>query len=151
MSSFTPIIDEKYQKYAELLLARHQLLLDGKDGDSHTEDIEDRLTELWEKLDDAQQRSLNGVSSDLNWVRRRGALPPKSRKPEEITQADRDSLATAEAGKDGHGVLHYLRVCAPVEPGEALARRRANAYAEIGFPQLASLFKDFAAELDAGR
>jgi hypothetical protein len=145
MSLLTPIVDTAYREYADLLLRRHHLLAEGKEDTAEAEAIDDRLTELWETLDEAQRSSLNGMSSDLHWVRRRGVSPPKGRKPEDVTQADREQLAQAETVKDWHAVLHHLRVCAPAMPPNLLAQLRAAAYGEIGLATFAGIFQSLGA------
>jgi hypothetical protein len=134
-----PAVDDTFRDYAELLLRRHNLLLAGKEDDAEMGEVEERLSIIWEKLSEDQRLSLNGMASDLNWVRRRGTPPPKGRKPEEVTEQDRKSLAEAEMGEDWSTVLHYLRVCAPVLDTPNLARKRAAAYAGFGFPLYAEL------------
>src|SRR5262245_56526725 len=132
MPPLTATVDETYREYAGLLLRRHHLLLEGKDDDPQTEEVEDRLSVLWEQMDEEQRRSLNGVSSDLNWVRRGGLPAPKARTPEAVGPEEQDILAAAKAGSDWHAVLHHLRVCTPVIAPEDLARRRQEAYEAIG-------------------
>jgi hypothetical protein len=67
--------DAAFRNYAELLHRRHQYLLAGREEGPEMEEIEEALSAMWETLDEAQRHSLNGIGSDLNWVRRRGAPP----------------------------------------------------------------------------
>jgi hypothetical protein len=151
MHPLAPNVDAIYRNYAELLLRRHHHRLEGRDEDQETEQLEEDLSALWEKLDEAQQRSLNGMGSDLNWVRRRGTPPPRGRRAEGVTEEDRGLLADAESRKDWHAALHYLRVCAPVLPVEDLARRRAAAYAGVGLPAYADVCRGLAGHAADGR
>jgi tetratricopeptide (TPR) repeat protein len=142
MSDFDPRMDEAFRKYAELQLFRHRLLVGKKANQPETDEIEDELTELWGSLDETQRRSLNGMSSDLNWVRRGGELPPRGRRAEEITEEDRQRLNTAINLDEWHEVLHYLRVCAAILPRDTLALRRGQAYEAIHLPGYARVFFD---------
>jgi hypothetical protein len=139
-----PNVDAAYRNYAELLLRRHGRFLDGRDEDPEMEQIEEDLSALWEKLDEAQRSSLNGMGSDLNWVRRQGTPPPRARPPEAVTEEDRRLLGDAESRKDWHAVLHYLRACAPVLAVGDLARRRVAAYSGVGLPEYADAFRGLA-------
>ena len=150
MSANVPTLDDRYRRYAELLLQYHRLLSEGKDEAAETEAVEEEMAGLWEGLDEAQRRSLAGLGSDLIWVRRGCQLPPKGRRPEEVTSEDLQALAQAEAQNDWHGLLHYLRLCSPRIPPARLASLRASAWAALQFPELASLFSDLAAVLATG-
>ena len=135
----TPVIDDLLHNYADLLLRLHSLLLADKEGDPKMDEVEDSLSIIWEKLSEAQRHSLNGMASDLNWMRRGGAPPPKGRKPEDGTDQERQLLAEAETRGDWPTALHYLRVCAPALDTQNLARRKAAAYAGLGLPVYAEL------------
>jgi hypothetical protein len=140
----SPAIDVLFRNYADLLLRRHYLLLAGKEDDPETDDVENLLAIAWDKLNELQRHSLNGMASDLNWVRRRGTPPPQGRRPDEVLEGDRQLLAEAEQAKDWLAALHYLRVCAPVLDTEDLARRRAAAYTGLGLPTFAELCRHLA-------
>jgi hypothetical protein len=147
-SPFSPILDTVYRRYADLLLRHHNLLLEGKESAPETGMIEDEMTELWERLDEMQRQSAKGMGSDLNWVRRRGEPPPKGRKAEEVTSADRRNLLAATTAKEWHAVLHYLRLCAPAILPANLAYFRASAYDAIAFPAYAAIFYQQAADFE---
>ena len=101
MPLFQPTIDAAFREYAELELRCHYLLLDGKENAPETVTAEDRMEQLWEKLDEVQHRSLSDMGSDLNWVRRKGEPPPKGRKlPEEVAETDQKELVAAIGAKD---------------------------------------------------
>jgi hypothetical protein len=144
-----PTVDAGYRNYAELLLRRHQFLSEGQEEGPEMEEIEEDLSRMWETLSEAQQRSLNGMGSDLNWVRRGGAPPPRGRPADAVSEEDRRRLSDAESRGDWHVVLHSLRVCASVLAVEDLARRRAAAYAGLGFQSYAEAFRGLVG--DAGR
>src|SRR5437867_4024333 len=136
MSDFDPTIDAAFREYADLELRRHHLILEGKENSLEIADAEVRMDELWAKLDGVQRRSVSGMASDLNWVRRDGQPPPKGRQtPEEVTAAERQELSAAMELREWHRVLHYLRLCAPTFQAALLARERGIAYAAIGFPE----------------
>jgi hypothetical protein len=146
MSPNIPTLDEGYRRYADLLLEHHRLLSEGKDDEAEIEAIEEEMTRLWERLDVPQQRSLSGLGSDLNWVRRKFASAPRGRRPEDVTPEEFQELAHAREVADWHGLLHYLRLCAPAMSPSELASLRAVAWDHIGLPQLVSVFDDVAAK-----
>jgi hypothetical protein len=148
MNPFTPTIDERYRQYAELLVRHHQLLSEGKEDADETSAVEDDMSELWERLDDRQRSSLSGLGSDLNWLRREGAPPPRARKSEDVTAADLEGLTKASQSLDWHGVLHFLRVCAPKMATLELASARTLAWERAGLPHIGKVFDAFRAELD---
>src|SRR5438876_924 len=103
MTPFQPTIDAAFREYAELELRCHYLLLDGKEYAPETVAAEDRMEELWQKLDEVQRRSLSGMGSDLNWVRRKGEPPPKGRmSPEEVAETDQQEFVAAIGSKEWH-------------------------------------------------
>ena len=147
MPSFDPTMDAAFRVSAELELRCHYLLLAGEENSPEILVAEGRMTVLWEKLDEVQRRSLNGMGSDLNWVRRKGEPPPKGRKgPEEVTDAEQQELAAAMSLKEWHKVLHFLRVCAPIFSIVKLAELRGRAYEELGLRVYASVFYGMAAD-----
>lgn len=148
MGSFTPTFDEEYRRYADLLLTHHRLLSEGEDEADETVAVEYEMTELWGRLDAVQRRSLSGLGSDLNWVRRRSSPPPRGRKPEDVTTQDSQSLDKVTKDSDWHGVLHHLRICGPLIPPFELAHRRAFAWVAVEMPPVAGVFYDFAAGLE---
>jgi hypothetical protein len=150
MSANVPAIDDGYRRYVELLLQHRHLLSQGRDESPETEAVGDEMAGLWERLDEAQRRSLAGLGSDLRWVRRGCHLPPKSWRPEEVTSGELQALAQAEKENDWHGLLHYLRLCSPRIPPARLASLRASVWAALQFPQLASRFGDLIAVLATG-
>lgn len=143
-------IDETYRAYALLLLRRHHLLLRGQEESDEAEQIESRLSDLWEKLDEPQRRSLRGISSDLNWVRRRGLPAPKGRRPEDVSEKDLIERTRLDEAQDWHSLLDKLRDCSPLEPPADLAYWRAKCYDMLRLPQVAAPFVDLAVELARG-
>jgi hypothetical protein len=115
-------------------------LAQGKDDSDEVAEVEERLGALWESLDDAQRRSLNGMASDLNWLRRRGASPPKGRSESEVTDADLHELQAARDTEDWTAILHRLRVCAPALPADLVACQRGTCYGKLGYPQISAAF-----------
>jgi tetratricopeptide (TPR) repeat protein len=142
-------MDAAFRESVELELRCHYLLLEGKENTPECLAGEDRLTVLWENLDEVQRRSLNGMGSDLNWVRRHGEPPPKGRKqPDEVTPAEQQELVATIGSKEWHKTLHYLRLCAPMIPIVTLAYLRGRVYEAIGLPNYAGVFYEQAADLD---
>ncbi|HBI42312.1 MAG TPA: hypothetical protein DDY78_05560 [Planctomycetales bacterium] len=147
MGLFTPTVDQAYLKYADLLLQHHRLLSENKDEADETMAVENEMTELWERLDAKQKRSLSGLGSDLNWIRREASPHPRGRTPEDATPLDYRALEQTKKNADWHGVLHYLRVCASKTPPLHLARLRAEAWQVVDLPAISRVFSDFAARL----
>ncbi len=147
MSLLEPILDASFRESAGLEFRRHLLLIAGKDQEPEFDLVENRMTDLWEALNGRQRQSLKGMGSDLNWIRRR-SLPPKGRKPEETTTAERRALLQTQEEKDWHGFLHALRLCAPTLAPSNLAYLRGTAYDAIDLPDFASSFYELAADLE---
>jgi hypothetical protein len=149
MSLFDPKIDAAFREYADLQFLRHHQLLEGKDNVSETVAAENRMSELWDQLDEVERQSLKGMGSDLHWVRRKGAPPPKGRKvPEEVTLPEQQELVAAMGQRQWHKILDNLRLCAPMILISAFAHLRGHAYDALGFPTYASVFYKLAADLD---
>jgi len=151
MSTNTPTVDETYRRYAELLLRHHHLLAAGREETAETDAVEEEMTQLWDQLTAAQRSSLSGLGSDLSWLRRGCAPAPRGRRAEEISADDLQDLSKAHDEGDWHGLLHCLRLCAATTPARQLAVLRASAWAALKFPNIASLFQDQAAELEASK
>jgi len=143
-----PTIDVNFCHYADLQFHRHQLLATDSEHDRTIESIEDQLTALWATLDEPQRQSLNGMSADLNWIRRNGERAPRGRRADEVADSDRLALALAIEQRDWHAILLYLRHCAAVVSPPELAQLRAEAYAQLGFPEMAEAFAAFARQLE---
>lgn len=139
MNPSSPTVDSTCRSFVELLLRRHRLLANETSDSTEIDALEERMTALWEKLDESQRQSLNGLGSDLDWARRHGAAAPKARKAEEVSETDKANLAAAEAAQDPHAILHWLRVCSPAMELKDLAQRRRRAYTWAGLPQVADV------------
>jgi tetratricopeptide (TPR) repeat protein len=148
MSSFEPKSDAEYREYVALQLHRHNLVMAGKMKEPEFDVTEERMTELWEKLDSTQRDSVKGMSSDLNWVRRKAAQAPKGRKLEDVSQNDIESLVNAIQNRDWYAVLHFLRLCRPIITVPNLARLRAEAYTHLGFDEYASALYEMGLDFD---
>ena len=144
----SPKVDSNYRMFVELQLSHCNLLAQGKDESPESEELEARMTALWRDLDDAQRKSLNGMGSDLNWLRSRGASPPKGRIAADVTEKDWADLESAQQNKDCHAILHHLRVCAPAIPQDILAHSRATCYFNLNFPEIAILFAELAVDIE---
>lgn len=141
MTPEAPVVDANYREYADLLLQRHQLLEVGNEAEA--EIIEDRLSELWEALDDARRQSLNGMASDLNWISRGGTPAPKALNKHDVTAAMKLELDNAFGRGDCHAILHHLRVVTAALRVEDIARSRFDCYQQIGLASLAHEFDNF--------
>lgn len=152
MNDFDPTMNAVFREYAELGLRRHHLLSEGKDESAEVLEAEERMDALWPRLDEVQRRSLNGMASDLNWIRRKGEPPPKGRKtPMEVSAEEQKELSAAIKAKEWHRILHYLRLCAPVFEVALLAREREIAYAAVGLPAYARVFSHGTLPLEKAR
>jgi tetratricopeptide (TPR) repeat protein len=147
MDTFTPTMNAVYLEYARKLLQHHRLLAEGREAADETIVIEDEMTELWDQLDAIQRKSLSGLSSDLNWVRRDGKLAPLFPKEVEISVDNRVELLKAYAGSDWHKALHQSRIMAALNPLFELASARGAVWEMIGQPSIAWIFFDFASRL----
>src|SRR4051812_40968290 len=113
MPLFDPVMDAVFHEFADLQLRHHFFLVEGKEDAPETVGLEDRMEELWTKLDATQRQSLNGMRSDLNWVRRNGDPAPKGRKsPDEVNETEQQNLVAAIGSRQWHRIMHYLRLCA---------------------------------------
>ncbi len=147
MKELDPMVDSVFRMYADLVLDRHRLLSTGKDESAAIVEAEERMDALWPGFDEAQRRSLKGMESDLNWIRRKGAPPPKGRKATvEVVDHELRELSAAIKSEGWHRILHYLRLCAPAFQSASLARERGIAYQAIGFPGYARIFINSVAE-----
>lgn len=147
MVTHNPSVDDRYCRYAELLLAQHKLLSqNAAEGDSEV--IEDEMTQIWDALDSAQRQSLSGLSSDLGWLRRCGKPAPKTRPGQDVTEADLRELEQARERADWHRTLHQLRLCTAKLPPFELAFSRAAAWQALGLSEISGLFSRFAAKLE---
>src|SRR5262245_46827199 len=117
--------DPNFRAYAMALLRHHDLLSEGKENDVQLEAVEDRMSTLWDKLDEGRRDELRGISSDLNWIRR-GYLPaPKGRRKEDVTQAELDDFQAHNEAGQPLPLLHALRACAPALENGLVALCRA--------------------------
>jgi hypothetical protein len=148
ITSYDPRFDQAYMEYTEMLLRRHFILLNGAETSPELEGIDEQLTLIWDQLDESQRKSLNGMGSDLNWVRRRGKLAPKARKEREITTEDGKELNDALSNKQWNKLLYFLRVCSAQISAERMALMRAQAYENLNLERVASVFYEFATQMD---
>lgn len=147
MSTLDPILDENFREYVDIQLRRHSLILEGRTESAELQSLEDRMDALWEGLDENQRRSVRGMSSDLNWILRKGEPPAKGRPASEVTQEEQEELLTAQGLHEWHAVLHYLRICAATIPPARLAYFRGMAYWNIELPKYSTCFYKLAADL----
>jgi tetratricopeptide (TPR) repeat protein len=150
MATFDPSMNADFREYAALLLRRHRLLIVGQEDDPAMDGVEDRMTALWENLDETQRQSVRGMSSDLNWIRRNGRSAPKGRQTGDVTPEDRQALLKAKLENEWHAILHYLRLCASVMSPVNLAYLRGQAYQAIGLKGYSTAFYDQAVEFEPG-
>jgi tetratricopeptide (TPR) repeat protein len=133
-------IDENFEAYAGSLLRHHHLLEVGKEDDPEAEKTEELLSALWDKLNETQRLQLRGLSSDLNWLRRKYAPPPKGRKREDVTPEELREFYRLNTAQDFLGLLPALRVCAAAVPPVFVAFVRATCYSRLGLQTAANLF-----------
>lgn len=143
-----PLLDDRYRRYAELLLSHHSLLAGRSNDGDELQAIEDEMTQLWDNLDADQKHSLSGLGSDLNWIRRKGQSAPRATPADRVTDGDIQWAINASGRGDWHDALHHLRICGAKLPPAQVARLRSDAWQQLGFPQISQQFASFAAELD---
>ncbi len=97
-----------------------------------------------------ERKSLSGLSSDLNWLRRGGTPAPAGPKSEQIPVKDRLPFFVAWKSSEWHMLLHQSRITAFLFDPFALATTRAMAWEKIGQPSIARIFYDFASQLKPG-
>jgi hypothetical protein len=142
MDAYAPVVNEVYREYADRLLRHHHLLAEGEESSDEAIRVEDEMTELWDRLDPVQRKSLSGLGSDLNWVRRGGRLAPLAPRPEDISPGDWEALHAASAASNWHTFLHQLRLCGALIPVNELARLRAETWSTLGEPRIARVFQE---------
>lgn len=147
MSEYTPIINDQFRQYADMLCQHDRLLFDAAT-EPELDLVESEMTQLWNELDAVQQRSLSGLSSDLNWLRRGGQSAPKGKSPVEVTGGELRDLWRARDMRDWHKLLHYLRVYSGQFSPLEIAALRATAWQALGFPHVARMFGGLAARLE---
>ena len=134
MRTFSPPRETpEFQEYIHLVYRHHQCL-ETEDRAGDQDEIEQRMSELWPFLDAAQQRSVKGYASDLNWIRRDFQLAPRSHSAESVTERDLEQLNERLKAKDWHAALHWLRVCAPCLLQDRLIAIRSVAYDRLEWP-----------------
>ena len=116
-------IDENFKAYARALMRHHYLLEVGKGDDAEAERTEELLSALWGNLNDTQRLQLRGLSSDLNWLRRKYAPPPKGRKRKDVTPEELREFYRLNETQDLLRLLPALRVCASAVPPVFVARQ----------------------------
>lgn len=145
----TPIRDANFDAHVRALLDRHACL----SVDPESPDVaaaEFVMESVWDKLSEPQRAAANGLSSDLSWVRRLGAPPPKGRVDGTTVEAGRAFDAAKSAG-DYFLALHLLRPLWPALTGEQLAAYRADLYFRAGLWAVSAVFSAFQAGLEANR
>jgi hypothetical protein len=143
MDTFAPTVNDRYKEYADLLLEHHRRLAEGEETADEMIRVEDEMTELWEQLDPIQRKSLSGLGSDLNWVRRGGTPAPLAPRPEDVSPEALKSLDETRNASNWHTLLHQLRLCGSAIPASDLARLRAETWSKLGEPQIAGVFLEF--------
>jgi hypothetical protein len=150
MDPLTPTANDAYLRYADLLVRYQCLLAQGKQDAEETESLEEEMNKAWESLDPGQRKSLSGLASDLNWVRDKGAPPPRGPRAEDVSPEDFQAVIKAKNDKDWHLMLCLLRHCSLRIPVFQLAWLRGVAWEELKEPRIAWLFYNFAVEAEPG-
>ncbi|MGL4551982.1 MAG: tetratricopeptide repeat protein [Gemmataceae bacterium] len=141
-------IDGNFTAYAKALVRHHALIEEGKGDGPEAEKAEETLSALWDRLTDSQRVQLRGLSSDLNWLRRKYAPPPRGRKREDVTPEELREFYRLNEAQDYLRMLPALRVCASAVPPVYVAFVRATCYSRLGLPPAAILF--LRAVIDSG-
>jgi tetratricopeptide (TPR) repeat protein len=147
MTVSVPKIDAAYREYADLLFRHHVILVRGRQGGEEMDSVEDEMSAIWAKLDEAQRQSLRGLSSDLNWILRRGGPPPNEQPRRPVTNAELRELQAAQEAGDWHATLHLLRMYAYAIRPDFAAYIKATCYYKLEFPGVALAATDLTVEL----
>ena len=101
------------------------------------------MTELWDRLDAIQQKSLSGLGSDLNSVRRGGISAPLGPRLGDVSTEDRRVLDEA---RDSFRLASVAAPSSRLWPSLStidLAQLRAEIWSILGPPQIAGVFHKF--------
>jgi hypothetical protein len=141
---FLPVVEsEKMNEYARLAVKRHILLcevperLPIKEDTEPLWDIEDKMSNSWQHLNEAERQAVSGLTSDLSWIRRNGELAPKQ---------VLEPIIELENGleEDPYRTLHFMRICLPLLGKKRVATGRAAIYQKVFGGVASQVFKDFA-------
>ena len=128
------------RSYALTLLRHHYLLVRNAAEEGQIEKVEDLLATQWQQLSVSEQAHAKGLSSDLNWLLRDFAPPPRGRKKEDVTQDELNEFEHLISKRDPLPLLESIRRCAPALANGAIAIGRAHAYTNLGLPEVAAPF-----------
>lgn len=133
------------QQYVDLLRALHLLISAGQGDSAEADAIRDRMDEPWRHLDEVQVNRVRGLSADLYSLE---ADPAHRRELAVPTEEDRRKLRELSAAKerrDHDAILRLLREVEPALEPSMVANLRGTTWLELGFPEIAALFFEYAA------
>jgi hypothetical protein len=136
-----------YVEYETLLKKLHRLMAEGKGDSEEADAVRDEMDRPERELNREELARLNGLSADLYMLQDDEMFEPPD--PDEGTPELLDArLDAAWHGQDWEKVLELLRRGPTFLSKDRIAHMRARAYRELGHPDTALLFMEYAAGLN---
>jgi hypothetical protein len=136
------------REYARLTVRLHELMGAGLGESEEADSVRDQMDGPWKQLTAAERDRLGGLSSDLYMLSDEEVFEraePAERGPDTLGAA----LLAARANGDWEAVLALLRKGPTFLSQREVAFFRAEAYDELGQPEIARRFARHAARLSA--
>lgn len=132
-------IDENFLKYVELEIRMHFRGLSGL----KEEELYGEEEILWNKLKPEQIMAAGGIGADLAWINNNGRPFLADRKPEEVTQEEKDLLQAAVKAENWKAVLHHVRGCSTSMTVINAASYMVKAYRSLNLSICADIVQSF--------
>jgi hypothetical protein len=138
-----------YVEYEDLLKKHHRLIAEGKGESEEADAVRDEMDRPERELSREELAWLNGLSADLYVLQDDEIFETAASETAapDLLAADLDA---AWHGQNWERVLELLRMGPAFISRDRVAYMRSRAYEELGHPDTARLFMDYAAELNPG-
>jgi len=138
---------ELYRKSVVLLIQLHLLMRDGKSETDEADAVRDELDAPWRHLSEDEARRINNLSADL------ASIEPDSPfkhplKGGSLSSNISDQIKAARRDKRYEDILSILRDHSAEISADRAAFLRGWCYEQMGEPEAARLFFEFASQLD---
>lgn len=133
------------REYEHLLIQLERLLAAGRGESEEHEELCDRMSEPWYRLDPPTQELLRGLSGDLYMLQGQEVLEHADEAPDILKQR---LQAAWNAGDHRHVLSLLRRVQAPFFPADRVAYVRGRCWSALGFHEAALAFYDHAAKVN---
>ena len=136
-----------YREHERLLLELSRLMAEGKGDTDEADAIRDAMDGSWLVLSREEKVRLRRLSAELYSIEEKEVFEPvdsAERTPERVGAA----IGVAYEQKDWEAVLALLRKGPSFLSQDRIAYLRAVAYKELGHPDTALLFLEYARQLD---